>query len=66
MSTNEMFEACFNANTRFYEQSSQLLGMTPSSSKSGGSNTVIRFALGECSLGSILVSSSERGVCVIF
>ncbi len=61
-----MFEADFNSNSRFYEQSSQLLGMTPSNFKSGGSNTVIRFALGECSLGSILVASSEHGVCAIF
>jgi AraC family transcriptional regulator of adaptative response/methylated-DNA-[protein]-cysteine methyltransferase len=28
-------------------------------------NTVIRFAVGECSLGSILVARSERGVCAI-
>ena len=40
--------------------------MTPSNFKSGGSNTVIRFARGECELGSILVASSERGVCAIF
>ena len=64
--TDAMFEAGFNSNSRFYEQSSQLLGMTPSNFKSGGSNTVIRFALGECSLGSILVASSEHGVCAIF
>jgi AraC family transcriptional regulator of adaptative response/methylated-DNA-[protein]-cysteine methyltransferase len=28
-------------------------------------NTEIRFTLGECSLGAILVASSDRGVCVI-
>ena len=64
--TDAIFEAGFNSNSRFYEQSSQLLGMTPSNFKSGGSNTVIRFALGECTLGSILVASSEHGVCAIF
>ena len=64
--TDAIFESGFNSNSRFYEQSSQLLGMTPSNFKSGGSNTVIRFALGECSLGSILVASSEHGVCAIF
>ena len=31
----------------------------------GGANTEIRFAIGECSLGSILVAASERGVCAI-
>ena len=28
-------------------------------------NTDIRFAVGECSLGSILVAASKRGVCAI-
>ena len=65
--TDSIFEAGFNSNSRFYEQSSQLLGMTPFNFKSSGSsNTVIRFALGECALGSILVASSEHGVCAIF
>ncbi|MFH0351616.1 MAG: methylated-DNA--[protein]-cysteine S-methyltransferase, partial [Chromatiales bacterium] len=31
----------------------------------GGANMEIRFAIGECSLGSILVAQSERGVCAI-
>ena len=31
----------------------------------GGTNAEIRFAVGECSLGSILVAMSERGVCAI-
>ncbi|HSH54327.1 MAG TPA: methylated-DNA--[protein]-cysteine S-methyltransferase, partial [Methylotenera sp.] len=32
----------------------------------GGKNTTIKFAIGECSLGAILVASSEHGVCAIF
>ena len=39
--------------------------MTPSDYRAGGANAEIRFAVGECSLGSILVASSERGVCAI-
>jgi AraC family transcriptional regulator, regulatory protein of adaptative response / methylated-DNA-[protein]-cysteine methyltransferase len=42
------------------------LGMTPSDYRAGGTGTDIRFAVGECSLGSILVATSERGVCAIF
>jgi AraC family transcriptional regulator, regulatory protein of adaptative response / methylated-DNA-[protein]-cysteine methyltransferase len=34
--------------------------------RAGGAHTDIHFAIGECSLGSILVSTSERGVCSIF
>ena len=39
--------------------------MTPTSYRAGGTNMDIRFAIGECSLGSILVAASERGVCAI-
>jgi AraC family transcriptional regulator of adaptative response/methylated-DNA-[protein]-cysteine methyltransferase len=40
--------------------------MTPRAYQAGGASTEIRFAIGECSLGSILVASSVRGVCAIF
>jgi AraC family transcriptional regulator of adaptative response/methylated-DNA-[protein]-cysteine methyltransferase len=39
--------------------------MTPSKYRKGGEDTMIRFAIGECSLGTILVARSERGVCAI-
>lgn len=39
--------------------------MTPASYRAGGANTAIRFALGECSLGAILVAASARGICCI-
>jgi len=39
--------------------------MTPTSYRAGGSGASIRFAVGECSLGSILVAATERGVCAI-
>ncbi len=39
--------------------------MTPSNYRAGGAQTDIRFAVGECSLGSILVAQSERGICAI-
>ena len=63
--TQAIFEAGYNSNGRFYEQSNQMLGMTPTCYRAGGAETVIRFAVVECSLGSILVASSERGVCSI-
>ncbi|HEX5538329.1 MAG TPA: bifunctional DNA-binding transcriptional regulator/O6-methylguanine-DNA methyltransferase Ada [Methylophilaceae bacterium] len=63
--TEAIFDAGYNANSRFYEKSNQILGMTPSHYRAGGANTDIRFAIGECSLGAILVASSERGVCAI-
>jgi AraC family transcriptional regulator, regulatory protein of adaptative response / methylated-DNA-[protein]-cysteine methyltransferase len=39
--------------------------MTPTRYRTGGAETRIRFAVGECSLGAILVAQSERGVCAI-
>ena len=64
--TAAIFEAGYNSNSRFYEKSTQVLGMTPSNYKAGGKNMTIKFAIGECSLGAILVASSEHGVCAIF
>src|ERR1700731_305926 len=63
--TDAIYDAGYNSNSRFYETSNQVLGMTPSSYRAGGSQTEIRFAVGECSLGSILVAQSDRGICAI-
>ena len=63
--TEAIYDAGFNSNGRFYEKSHGVLGMTPTDYRAGGANTVIRFAVGECALGSILVAQSEKGVCAI-
>src|SRR6202049_3542335 len=63
--TEAIYDAGYNSNSRFYETSNQVLGMTPSNYRAGGAQTDIRFAVGECSLGSILVAQSDRGICAI-
>jgi AraC family transcriptional regulator, regulatory protein of adaptative response / methylated-DNA-[protein]-cysteine methyltransferase len=63
--TEAIYDAGFNSGGRFYEQSSRLLGMTPTDYRSGGASTEIRFAVGECSLGHVLVAQSAKGVCGI-
>ncbi len=63
--TEAIYDAGYNSNGRFYERSNGVLGMTPSSYRAGAPRTEIRFAVGECSLGSILVARSERGICAI-
>ncbi|WP_248796283.1 bifunctional DNA-binding transcriptional regulator/O6-methylguanine-DNA methyltransferase Ada [Pseudomonas sp. MWU13-2105] len=63
--TEALYEAGFNASSRFYEASNGVLGMKPSDYRAGGANTDIRFAIGQCSLGAILVAQSDRGVCAI-
>jgi AraC family transcriptional regulator of adaptative response/methylated-DNA-[protein]-cysteine methyltransferase len=39
--------------------------MKPKQFKAGGYGAAIRFAVGECSLGSILVAASDVGICSI-
>jgi AraC family transcriptional regulator of adaptative response/methylated-DNA-[protein]-cysteine methyltransferase len=63
--TDAIYDAGYNSNSRFYESSNRVLGMTPSNYRAGGAQTDIRFAVGECSLGSILVAQSDRGICAI-
>jgi AraC family transcriptional regulator, regulatory protein of adaptative response / methylated-DNA-[protein]-cysteine methyltransferase len=63
--TEAIYDAGFNSGGRFYETSNQLLGMTPTDYRAGGAHAEIRFAVGECSLGSILVAQSAKGMCAI-
>jgi len=63
--THAIYGAGFNASSRFYETSEQLLGMRARDYREGGVGAVIRFAVGQSSLGAILVAQSQRGICAI-
>lgn len=63
--TEAIFDAGFNSNSRFYEQAGAMLGMSPTNFRKRGTNEHIRFAVGQTSLGAILVAASSRGVCAI-
>src|SRR5882724_12543151 len=63
--TEAIYGAGFHSNGRFYTTSSEMLGMTPTNFRSGGHGTSMRFAVGECSLGAILVAATDKGVCAI-
>lgn len=63
--TEAIYDAGFNASSRFYETSDALLGMTPTRYRAGGAGAQIHFAIGQCSLGAILVARSDKGVCAI-
>ena len=63
--TEAMYDAGFNSSGRFYEKSRNMLGMTPTQYRAGGANEYIRFAVGQSSLGAILVASSDKGVASI-
>jgi AraC family transcriptional regulator of adaptative response/methylated-DNA-[protein]-cysteine methyltransferase len=63
--TEAIYDAGFNSSGRFYEKSNEMLGMTPSRYRAGGPNEEIKFAIGQTTLGAILVASSKRGVAAI-
>lgn len=63
--TEAIYGAGYGSNGRFYEKSDRLLGMTPTRYRAGGEGMTIRFAIGDSSLGAILVAATERGVCAI-
>ncbi len=63
--TEAIYAAGFNSSGRFYASSPALLGMTPKAYRAGGSGEVIRFAIGACSLGAVLVAATDKGICAI-
>lgn len=63
--TAAIYDAGFNSGSRCYEQADAVLGMTPSAFKAGGADATIRFAVGQCSLGAVLVAATQKGVCAI-
>lgn len=63
--TAAIYDAGFGSNGRFYEAADGMFGMTPSDFRAGGAGATIRYAIGDCSLGRILVASTWKGVCLI-
>ena len=63
--TEAIYDAGYNSGGRFYADAPKVLGMTPTRYRAGGQDTELRFAVGQCSLGAILVARSEVGVCAI-
>ncbi|GLS04546.1 AraC family transcriptional regulator [Chitiniphilus shinanonensis] len=63
--TDAYYDAGFGSSGRFYEQAGALLGMKPGDYRAGGAGETIRFGVGQCSLGAILVAATGRGVCSI-
>lgn len=63
--TQAIYGAGYNSNGRFYAASGEILGMTPGRYRSGGADEELRFAVGACSLGAILVATSAKGVVAI-
>ncbi|GEP03379.1 bifunctional DNA-binding transcriptional regulator/O6-methylguanine-DNA methyltransferase Ada [Methylobacterium oxalidis] len=63
--TEAVYEAGFNAPSRFYASAGARLGMAPRAYRDGGAGAAIRYAATTCYLGAILVAATERGICAI-
>jgi AraC family transcriptional regulator, regulatory protein of adaptative response / methylated-DNA-[protein]-cysteine methyltransferase len=63
--TEAIYDSGFNSSSRFYENTDARLGMTPGAIRRGGAGAVIRFAVGQASLGAVLVAATDKGVCAI-
>jgi AraC family transcriptional regulator, regulatory protein of adaptative response / methylated-DNA-[protein]-cysteine methyltransferase len=64
--TEAIYDSGFNSNGPFYASAPDMLGMSPSAYRAGGAKSEIRFAIRKCSLGAILVASTDKGICAIF
>lgn len=63
--TDAIYAAGYGSNGRFYAESDDALGMTASAFRKRGAGHAIRYAIGRCSLGRLLVAATDRGLCAI-
>jgi AraC family transcriptional regulator, regulatory protein of adaptative response / methylated-DNA-[protein]-cysteine methyltransferase len=63
--TQALYGAGYGSSGRFYAEAGARLGMSPSRFKNGGKTERISYAIGNCSLGVILVAGTTRGICAI-
>ena len=63
--TDAAYLSGYAASSSFYRDAGAMLGMAPGDYRRGGMRQTIRFAVAECTLGSILVACTERGVCCV-
>ncbi len=63
--TTAMLEAGYGSSSRLYEQAAARLGMTPRAYQKGGPAAVVRFTVGRCDLGRVLLAATDKGVCAV-
>lgn len=61
--TEAIYEAGYASPSRFYAETGERLGMTPSAWRNGGEGETIRWTVAASSLGPLLVAVTERGIC---
>jgi AraC family transcriptional regulator of adaptative response/methylated-DNA-[protein]-cysteine methyltransferase len=60
-----IFGAGFGSSSRVYERLDTTLGMTPGQFRQGGAGLEITWSVAPCSLGQLLVATTDRGVCAV-
>ncbi|MBP1180397.1 AraC family transcriptional regulator of adaptative response/methylated-DNA-[protein]-cysteine methyltransferase [Methylobacterium sp. PvR107] len=63
--TEALYEAGYGTASRFYAGGAPRLGMAPDQYRKGAAGIPMRFGVGACSLGAILVAATATGVCAI-
>ena len=60
-----VLDSGFGSESRVYEKTDALLGMTPGAARRGGEGEIIRTAFADCQFGRLLVGTTDKGVCFI-
>ncbi len=63
--TDAIYEAGFEAPSRFYEGAKHTMGMTASDWKNGGEGRTIHYTVVHTTLGGMLIAATEIGVCCL-
>ena len=63
--TDAIQQAGYTSSSRFYENDAAVLGMPPATYQKKGRGARIRYAVGQCDLGRVLVAATEQGICAI-
>lgn len=63
--TSAMHAAGYGSSSRFYGSEVARSGVAPKRARAGGSGERIEFGCAPCSLGTVLVASTARGVCAV-
>lgn len=63
--TDAIQQAGYASSSRFYENDATALGMPPATYQKKGRGARIRYAVGQCDLGWVLIAATEKGLCAI-
>lgn len=63
--TESIYASGYSASSRFYDGVGRELGMQPSVARAGGLGEQIKYFIGRCSLGGVLIAWTSRGVCEV-